>query len=201
MESSGLNMMNEPMRISDAASLLRREIDFNERPLAKLMLLGNNAIVDEWHEKVLKKICNTKGQIKSGQFNVEWEYFYNGIILPNFIKGLESGLIVRPDTKIIECWKFILENEDMETLIKRGPPVIGHGWKLLMDEFYISKSLQRWELVYSHSDDPMVWRKLANNHPKLWNEDGNICFWPKTKYDEVAQKVQTILSVRIAPSF
>ena len=43
-----------PMRITDAASMLRRVIDRMKDLIQKLFLKYNNSLVDEWYEKVLK---------------------------------------------------------------------------------------------------------------------------------------------------
>jgi hypothetical protein len=197
--SPDYDMMNAPMRITDAASMLRRVIDPNERPYTKTVLKYNNSLVDEWYEKVLKLICNKEGFCRSGSIYPEWEIFYTGKNLSKFINCLNEGVICRPNEKAVAHWVKIFTEYSMKNLIELGSSVVGAAWKMIIDETYIRKSLDQWELVYKHSDDPLVLRKLANNHPKLWSVDGESPFWGAEQYAEISQKVITILKTPIKP--
>ena len=117
--------------------------------------------------------------------------------LKNFINHLSKGLISRPDKLIVDNWVKIFTECTIDELNALGSPLVGYAWKLLADETYIRKSLERWELVYSQTDDPEEWRKLANNHPKLWNADHENPFWGASKVEEITQKVMAILQTPI----
>ncbi len=175
------NMANTPMRISDAASVLRKEISKNERPYTAAVLKTNNLLVDEWYEKVLKKIAN-KGTIMAGQVWIEWQYFYTGKMLSLFMEHLKEGFVLRPSTTAVEYWKKIFEKSTIEELIKLGIPVVGHGWKLLNDEIYIDICVEKLE-----------WRKLGNNFPKLWNMESENSFWTVEQAKDISEKVGNIL--------
>ena len=81
------DMLNQPIRISDAASMLRHCISPNERPYKASVMRENNKLIDEWHDKVLKTICDKRGMVRAGQVYPEWEYFYNGKMLKKFHKS------------------------------------------------------------------------------------------------------------------
>ena len=51
----------------------------------------------------------------------------------------------------------------MKNLIELGSECCaGAAWKMIMrQETYIRKSLDQWELVYKHSDDPLVIKKTS----------------------------------------
>lgn len=190
---------NTAIKISDASSLLRKQIDPNERPFTKTVLKANNSLVDEWHETVLKNICDTKGCIRAGQMWYEWQYFYFGKTLSQFVEHLEKGLVVRPDKKAVDFWVKTFTEGTVKTLSNMGSPLVGYGWKVVVDEAFIRSSLDKWDKIYSKSQDPLVWRKLANNFPKLWSATNENPFWSTEEFDQVTQKVMTVLRTPISP--
>lgn len=188
-----------PVRISDAASMLRRELSANERPYNKTVIKSNNSIIDEWYEVVLEKICGSSGTIMAGQMWCEWQYFYTGKTIKKFVDAINTGHVSRPLNTMVEYWVETFTNADMKQLCNLGAPLVGHGWKLLIDESFIREQLLKWDLVYSKSDDPLQWRKLANNHPKLWNVNGESPFWGPDDYVKISEKVMTLLKIPISP--
>jgi hypothetical protein len=195
-----VNPGHTPIRITDAASMLRKVIDVNERPFAKTVMKMNNEMVDEWAEKVLRQICDTDGCIKSAQMWYEWQYFYMGKIVPKFVAHLKKGLVSRPSNDAVKFWVDTFASYSVKRLLSEfGAPLVGHGWKLLIDEAFIRDCEQKWELVYQHSNDPLAWRKLANDNPTLWNENKRNAFWDNKQFEEISQKVVTVLSINIKP--
>lgn len=190
-----------PMRISDAVGMFRREINKNERPYTKAILLSNNTLLDEWENTILKKICNREGKIKAGQVWFEWQYFYTGKIIGSFIEHLEEGLVVRPSKERVDYWIKIFETSSIENLIKIGAPLVGYGWKLLLDDDYIDTMLNRWEKIYKNSNDPLDWRKLSNDYPKLWSENTTVIStrWDEETLKDIQQKVMTIIKTPVQP--
>lgn len=199
-DNKKFNPGNTDLRITDASSMLRSPIDANERPFKKHAIKANNALVDEWHNSVLVKICDANGSIKAGQVEFEWQYFYTGKTIPQFISHLEKGLILRASKETINYWVNIFETYSSVKLASLGTPVVGCGWKLLIGEAHIRDCEEKWEKIYKHSNDPLKWRKDANNYPKLWNQDKSIVpFWENKKFEEIAQKVLSILQTPIQP--
>jgi hypothetical protein len=198
--SGAMDMMNIPIRIGDAASMMRKAVPPNERPYTRTVLKFNNKLVDEWEEKVLRKICGSSGTILAGQVFSEWHYFYNGKTIKSFINGLNDGIISRPAEKAVEYWVDVFTRFSVKQLTDLGSPLVGYGWKLIIDETYIREQLNKWDKIYCLSDDPLQWRKLANDHPKLWNIDGESPFWGPDDFVNISEKVLTFLKTPIAPS-
>jgi hypothetical protein len=199
-EKETFDPSHTPVRISDAASMLRKRVEANERPFTKDIIKFNNSLVDEWHDSVLKKICNKNASVRSGQIYGEWQYFYCGKTIKNFIEYLNQGIVCRPSRGAVEYWVNIFNTLSVKELAKIGPSTVAHGWKLIIDESMIRDNLAKWENIYSLSDDPLEWRKLANNNPKLFNENGENPFWDPEEYQNITQKVMTVLKVQISPS-
>lgn len=190
---------NTAIKISDAASILRKVVDPNERPYTKTVLKHNNLMVDEWHEKVLKNICDSRGCIRAGQMWYEWQYFYYGKVIRPFMDHLEKGLIVRPDEKVVNYWVKTFTDFSIKSLSNMGSPLVGYGWKIILDETLIRGCIDKWEKVYKDSDDPLVWRKLSNNFPKLWNLNNENPFWDLEEFEQILQKVMTVLRTPVSP--
>jgi len=190
---------NTSIKISDASSLLRKMIDPNERPFTKTVLKHNNSLVDEWHETVLKNICDSKGCIRAGQMWHEWQYFYYGKTLKPFINLFEEGLVIRPEKKIVDFWVKTFTESSIKDLSNMGISLVGYGWKIILDEIFIRNCIDRWEKIYSESEDPMVWRKLANSHPKLWNSNNENPFWQLEALETIIQKVLTVIKTPVSP--
>jgi len=185
--------------ISDASTMLKKQLFSNERPYTAAVIKSNNALVSEWHEKVLKKICNKKSAIQAQNVWPEWQYFYVGKTLPQFIEALNNGFVMRASERVIDYWTDIFKNCSIEELIGMGAPLVGYGWKIINDENYIQKCLDRWEFVYSKSDDPLQWRKLANSYPRLWSSEAASIYWSPEELQEITEKVQTVLKIAITP--
>lgn len=190
-----------PIKISDAASMFRRPIDPNERPYTQAMIRRNNKYVDEWYNLILKKIASKTSEIRAGQVYGEWQYFYYGKILPGFIAAIKEGHASRPSEKAVDHWVKLFTSASIEDLAELGPAAVGHGWKLVTDENYIRGSLEKWDKIYSKSDDPLVWRKLAHDNAKLWSNDFSNYFWSPEQLQDISQKVTTVLRIDIAPRY
>jgi hypothetical protein len=193
------NMFNNPMRVSDCASLMRVTIANNERPYTKTVLKYNNKLVDEWEEQVLKKVCNNKGCVRAGEVWQLWQVYHDGKTIPQLIKLLESGNVSKPAPEVVKYWISVFETYTLEQLIELGPMAVGFGFKLLIDETFISSCLEKWNLVYKDNTDPLKWRELANDNPKLWAE-GKLSFWSEDQNKEILQKIETILGHPIKPA-
>lgn len=160
-QTENFDPSNTPIRISDAASMLRRQIDPNERPYTKTVLKLNNSLVDEWYETILKNICDTKGCIRAGQMWYEWQYFYIGKTIKQFVESIENGLVMRPDKKAVDYWVKTLKESSVKTLSNMGSPLVGYGWKLIVDETFIRSYLDKWDKIYSVADNPLTWEKTS----------------------------------------
>jgi hypothetical protein len=188
-----------PMRITDATSMLRRVVSRNEKPFIAAVYKFNNSLIDEWETVVLKKISDSKGCIRAGQVWAEWNYFYDGKYLPTLIEGINAGTIVRPPADAVKYWVDIFTRLEVEELVAMHAANIGHGWKLIMDETFVRTVLEKWDLIYSKSTDPLEWRKLANENPKFWKQEQQSPFWSIDELPDILEKIKTILGAPIVP--
>jgi hypothetical protein len=192
-------MMNKSMRVSDARCALMVLIDKNERPYKAATQKFNNDLVEQWYEQVLKKICDREGMIKAGQVMLEWQTFYDGKTTSRIIHELNEGTIERPSKKCVDHWVKIFTEYDVSGLMKLGQPAVGLGWRTVVTETFLRNAQDKWDIIYSKSNDPLEWRKLANDNPKLWNSEHVSPFWGDEILDDVNTKVATVLSSRIEP--
>lgn len=199
MENNDFDMTKKPIKITDIVGMLKRQISANERPYVALIIKNNNEIIDEFHNKVLKCICTLEGTVPAGQAMVEWNYFYQGKITKYYIELLNNNLIPSYDETIIKKWIEIFTTKTVVELSEMGQVVVSLGWKLISDDEYRKKCVEMWEKIYSKSDDPMVWRKEANNHPKLWSSEFIYSFWTTEVFQDVYQKYNVVMNVQIQP--
>jgi hypothetical protein len=188
-----------PIRIADVAIMLRRAISKNERPYTQAMFLHNNEMVDEWYDKVLIKIADGRGMIRAGQAWGEWCFFQTGKIISQFIEGLNNGYIHRPDSKTVDWWVKNFNEKSIRELAMIGPWFVGNGWKVIIDETYIRNMIAKWEKIYSLTDDPLKWRKLALDNPKLWDMDHESPFWEREEYKDLAEKIYAVTKIVVSP--
>ena len=189
-----------PVSISNVASMFRQEITPNMPPYNKAIVRHNNSLIDKWYDMVLTKICSKDGMLKSGQVWYEWQYFYVGETITQFVTNLESGIVCRPSEKSIEFWVKIFTDKSVKELAQMGVPLVGHGWKLIVDETFIRGYLAKWDKIYSKTKDPLEWRTLGNDNPKLWNMDHESPFWSEKEIKNIYEKVMTVLKTPIAPT-
>lgn len=199
MENTDFDMAKKPMKISDITGMLKRQISPNERPYIASIIKNNNTIVDEWNNKVLKNICTPEGCIPAGQAMVEWNYFYQGKITKHYILLLNEKLIPIYDEATIKKWIEIFETKTVVELSEMGQVAVSLGWKLISDDEYRKKCVEMWDKIYSKSADPMVWRKEANNHPKLWSSEFIYSFWTTDVFQDVYSKYQAAMNCQIQP--
>ena len=166
-ESIDQMMMNAPIKISDCASMFRRQISKNERPMERSVLTQNNRLVDEWYEKVLKNLADREGTIKVMRVNPCFQYFYEGYETKSFQKY--RNYLPKYDEETVMFWiKFFLTN-DIEKIHEAGISVVSAAWGIITGALRTHFVDKRWEAVYSQSDDPLMWDKLANSNPHVMN--------------------------------
>lgn len=199
MESAHGTIGHNPIRVINASSMFRREISKNEKPYLATALKFNNKLVDEWEKEILKKICNKEGMIRDGQILSEWQSFYTGKIIYGFMENLEKGYIMRPSKECVEYWKKIFTSCSVDEMLAIGAVNISYGWKLMTDENFILGMLEKWEVVYSKTKEPMMWRELNGENPKLWAKEHDNKFWDENELKDVYERVMTVTKTIISP--
>lgn len=187
-----------PIRISDAASMLRRKVRNNDPPYTQTVVKKNNDRVDEWYNKVLKNIANSTGQISAGHVWTSWKIFEEGKNMLSYPKV--SDHTVHAPQEEMDYWQDTLFNGSMEELHDLGTGAVAFGWNLIVTELKLWFADQKWDRVYSKSDDPLVWeREMGKNLRLFKGEEFPPWKWSQEMFKETAEKVQVLLSTTVEP--
>lgn len=189
----------KPMYIIDASSMFKRKISPNEKPFEKTVMERNNKKVQDWHDRVLKEICDSKGKVIAGRVVSEWQFFDDAEKVTKFHKAIEAGKIKRLSKEIVDYWVNVLRKSSVEDMLDLGVEVIGYGWRVIQDEIFAKKIIDKWERVYGKSDDPLEWRDLANSNSHLWNIDFDNPFWDEEENEVINEKLKAVLGIKVKP--
>ena len=159
---------NMPIKISDAASMVRRRISKNERPYEKEVFTRNNAVVDEWYDKVLVKIADVKtATVPAARIDGCLRYFLEGreiLQTQRFKDHLPSYTL---ETTMF--WINFFKNSSMAELHAAGVSVVSSGWLIIQTSIRNHFAQRKWEEIYSQTSDPYDWDKLSNEKVKISN--------------------------------
>ena len=112
---------NSPIGIGDAASMLRRKVQKNDRPYISETTKLNNRRVDDWKKVVLQNICNSKGTVPAGRVSKSWQLYEEGKVVGKYMEIKNQGMLPEYSEEVISFWKEFFENlsvEEMEQLVK-----------------------------------------------------------------------------------
>ena len=154
---------NQPILIKDLASMFRKRVGKNERPMEGAVLTLNNEKVDKWYHDVLIKIADQKGSIPCGRAADCLRFFTEGLEINQMQKYKDC--IPTYDPKIVDFWINFLKESEIEELYEAGISVVSIAWSVISGAIKMHFMNLRWDLVYSKSEDPVVWDKLANDNP------------------------------------
>lgn len=192
-----LEMMQMPMRISDAASMLRRTIPKNDPPYQAEVKKLNNRRVDEWYERVLLKIADKNACVPAGRVNGCLQYFLEGKELERYQK-YKHQMVQYPE-EMVKFWIDIFMKSTIAELHEIGSGVIGNGWNIIKGALRNHFAEEKWKVVYSHSEDPLQWDKLANDNPNVMNGRPVPFGLRLEDLRDMETKVRAILELPIEP--
>lgn len=195
--SAEASMMNMPMKISDAASMLRRVVGKNEKPYDKEVLTKNNKIVDEWYEKVLKHIASPDGTIPAARAHPSFVTFFEGREIARYQQYKDS--LVKYSEQQVRYWIKFIYTSSIGELHDAGIGVVTSAWSIITNAIRYYFADLKWKEVYSKSDDPLEWDRLANNTPSLFNGRNLPFDLSRAALQEMEEKVRTISSKPIEP--
>ena len=191
------NMLNEPIAIADAASLLRHQIRKNEKAYEAVLMKMNNNLVDRWYEEVLTKIADKSGRIPCGKVWPSWLVFLEGVYIGEYVKNLDKRPQITEEQ--IKWWLNFFTKATIEDLHVTGAPLVGEGWALLTMAIRHYFVREKWDKIYSKSNDPRVWDRLANENiglsqgrPLPYNIDPD-------DWKDTAERVETFFKVQVKP--
>jgi len=188
---------NQQLTIRDATSMFRRQLNKNERPYTATIIKLNNALVDEWEKKILNRI-SSNGTVLAGRVYQSWQLFTEGKAVQKIKNMLDNNLFNRPTEGVLEWWKNLFETSSIEVLHSYGSATIAFGWTIIQNELRLRSAEEKWEKIFSKSDDPYDWEELRFKHQDLIN--GRIYpFWNEEILKEIQEKISTILHVQAEP--
>jgi len=190
-------VFNTPMRIADAASIFRRTLSKNERPYDKEVITYNNTVIEEWYMKVLLGIADSQSSIPAGRVTSCFQYFLQGKELEQHQK-YKDYFPDYPEHKV-RFWIDKFTNSSVLELCKLGNGVVSSGWNVIIMGMRYYFADKKWEKVYSVTNDPLAWDKLANANPHLMNGRPMPFNLSIESLKEIEDKVMAVLKHPIEP--
>jgi hypothetical protein len=184
-------MLAQPLRISDAASMMRRKITKNEKPYTAEAYRCVNKLVDEWYNSVLLGIADKSGAIPSGRVEGCLRYFLEGKQNLGYQK-YKSHLPHYSDEQVL-YWIDVVSKSSISELYEIGPFVLSQVWHIIYSSIVSHFAEKKWEAVYSHSENPAVWDKLANDNPHVMNHRPMPFGLDEDRVKDIKDKIDTIL--------
>ena len=191
-------MMNIPLKISDAACMLKRVVGTNMKEYDREVITLNNRLVEEWYDKVLKNIASTDGTIPAARAHPCFMTFYDG-------KEVESQQnfkthIVDYQEERVKYWIRFLHTASIESLHEAGIGIVTSAWSIITSAIKSHFAQRKWEEVYSISNDPLEWDISANDLPALFNGRELPFDLSRGALQDMEEKVQAIVSKPIRPN-
>ena len=177
--------------VSDAASMLRRTISSNERPYTREAIEANNTLVNRWEREVLGELANSQGKVHVSQVYPSWTVFEEGIRIKT-LKENETHIQSLSEEEIA-YWRELFESSDVIALHALGTGYVAHGWDLLVKYIQFWYVTQKWQRVYSKSDNPTQWFQDSLGQRLLFKGEERP-FWTDEQFMDVEQKVRAILT-------
>ena len=155
MSEERYDVYDSPISTEDAASMLRRKVQLNDRPYVSTTTKLNNQKVDNWKSSVLNKISNHKGCVPSGRIWQSWVLFDEGNSVKKYIKLRDEGLIPRISKDILEFWKDFFEKLTVDEMHNYGAGTVSAGWTLIKTYIQTWFIEQKYEKLFSKSEKIM----------------------------------------------
>lgn len=192
-----LEMMNLPMKISDAATMCRRPISKNDPPYESEVKKLNNRRVDEWQERVLMQIADSSASVQAGRVHGCLTYFLEGKEALSYQK-YKDRLVSYPEEQV-RFWIDFLKKAEIKDLHEAGSGVVSTAWGIVKGAIRNYFAEEKWKIVYSKSEDPAVWDKLANDNPNVMNGRPLPFDLTYDMLNEMNEKIVTLLKNPIEP--
>lgn len=189
--------LNIPMKISDAASQLRRRIGKNDSPYVVEVTRGNNAIVDRWYEGVLRHIAGPNMTIPAPRAHGCFMTFYEGLEITKY-QEYKSQLMTYPEEKV-KFWVNFLLTKSVKELHEAGIGIVSAAWSIITNAIRYYFADLKWTEIYSKSTVPLEWDKLANDMPSLMNRRALPFGLNRDRMQEMEEKVRCVTSCVIEP--
>lgn len=197
MYNSG-NEYLTPILVSDATSMLKKNISRNERPLTRTVQELNNKKIDNWKTQVLDKLSDENGRVPSGKVWDYWSTYDEGLEILSYYNLYEKGSITEFPEEVVDYWLDAFENLEVEELYELGTGAVMYGWSVIDLTIKLWLAKKKYDVLYSKSDDPLYWEKHKNEFSDI--VDGKqLPFWNHDILKDVTQKIGVILQNSVRP--
>lgn len=187
----------QKVRVTDASSMLRSTTSRDMPQYIIDVVNSNNSLVDKWEDTLLSTLADDNGMVLASEVWDSWKIFIEGHNALTLYKYLD--MFVNLTKEQIAFWKEFLQL-DIELLHGYGSGAVNQALNTIDTEVRRRITQEKWEKVYSKTDDPHEWYKEAKVNKHLFFEDENEHYiWPLGVYKDIKIKVQTIVDNPIQP--
>lgn len=191
----------ETISARDAAAMFRKRISSNERPYRRVAREHLNNLVDRYEKHLLG--------LKHLNVDIAQR------VLMVFLEGLETqkymeNLKFFPDMprEKVEHWVEMLRG-DMHNISEHGITLVAFAWQTLQNYIVHRARTLKWEMVFSKSNDPIEWVRLASSYPQLFTStdgtsqgksDQTLLPFDLTfeELNDIREKVDAVLNTRLS---
>jgi hypothetical protein len=154
----------------------------------------NNHLVEEWDTRVLLRMPTTDGKIALKAAMKSFEVFAEGKEVIQF-KKYEDLLSVTEESKV-PYWVEVLLNSPIEELYPIGSGNLMDAWMLITRAIKFHFAREKWQKVYSQSEDPLIWLVLTAENFKDHTLPFGLDFQDMTTMEK---KIKTIVQMKPGP--
>ncbi len=194
-------MMNAPMRIRDAVSMMTYDVKENDKPYDKMAIQGNNALVEEWRDAVLNHICDDAGTVPATRIDRCLTFFVRGKAMLQ--KKNHAEWIPRASQDVVDHWIRVLSELSVKELHRDyGLQVCADAWHIVNTAIQDKVDEEQWGAVYSKTRDPLEWDRLANKNGKLMSGGGGFTFpfgLDRKRLEDMGDKITSLMSNKLIP--
>lgn len=200
MEAEREDYYDQPISLRDASSMLRKRVRPNDKPYTQTTTKLNNRMVDDWAKNVLKPLADTRGTIPSGRVWGSWQLYYEGKGIEKYAKLREQGVLPRVEKEVLDFWIEFFETLSVEEMHDYGVGAVSSGWSIICNETRMHFADEKWEKLYSQSEDPLYWEKEHFKYKDLIDGIPHPFGWNREKFGEITEKVMTVLANQVTPT-
>lgn len=192
-------MMNSKMNISDATSMYRAPVPPNSRPYDAEVIKHNNRQVDKWQTSMLAKMGDNNSKIQAARVHPSWLIFAEGSDAQKFHELYAQGRFPAISDETVYYWIDVFSNSTIEQLTEIGFSSLQMGWQTILSGCKLHIANEKWEKIFSESQDPMVWSRNGNHHNKLLKGETMPFGLHEQKFMEMAEKYNAFTRNMVRP--
>jgi hypothetical protein len=176
--------------IKDVAKYYRHRLDPNDRKLAYELKEHFNNLYKTFEEQILPRFANKEGKITTKMVSILWVIYEDSHEVLNFIKN-SSKVIRLTDPELAKWWINEFNTKSVVELFGYGKNAVSAGYSIVLDYYRDWMVNEKYNRIYSQSNDFDEWVKLADKNITLMNDE-------EFPYDlrDLHAKAKTILATR-----